>query len=109
MTERPVLPRYETIARIVRQMLLEAKAQHWREVASLGVDYHAAVEKLRDCPEPCDEQERMLRKRLLARILEDDASVRSLISPEMDRLAMLLGGLKQQRAVLHAYYQQSGS
>ena len=109
MSHRPVLPRYEAIAGIVQRMLDEAKANHWDEVASLGVDYRAAVEELRDCPGPCDDTERAARQRLLARILQDDASIRSLISPEMNRLAYLVGGLKRQRAVLHAYYQQSGS
>jgi len=44
---------------------------------------------------------------LLTQILEDDAQIRHLATPELGRLGALLGNMKRQQTVLQAYYSPS--
>lgn len=97
-----ILCQYEVIAAISSRMLSEARANHWDEVVVLGEQYHAAVESLRNLNELSTE-DRLARRDLLARILDDDANIRSLAAPELNRLGVLLGNMKRQHSVLQAY------
>ncbi|MGB6242133.1 MAG: flagellar protein FliT [Castellaniella sp.] len=80
-----------------------AQLQQWDNLVALGSEYHQAVERLKQL-DPLDDDQRAARQELLARILDDDAQIRQLISPELDRLSHLLGTIRRQRTVLQAYY-----
>lgn len=97
-----ILRQYEVIAGISSRMLSEARANHWDEVIVLGEQYQAAVESLRSLNQLSDE-DRLARRDLLTRILDDDANIRLLAAPELNRLGMLLGNMKRQHTVLQAY------
>ena len=97
-----ILRQYEIIAGISSRMLAEARANRWDAVVALGEQYHDAVESLRFISALSDE-DRLARKDLLTKILNDDASIRQLAMPELDRLGALLGNMKRQQSVLHAY------
>lgn len=80
-----------------------AEAQQWDNLLALGSEYHLAVERLKQL-NPLDDEQRAARMELLTRILADDAQIRQLVAPELDRLGHLLGTIKRQRTVLEAYY-----
>lgn len=80
-----------------------AETQQWDRLVSLGSEYHLAVERLKQL-DPLDDDQRTARLELLTRILDDDAQIRQLVAPELDRLSHLLGTIKRQRTVLQAYY-----
>lgn len=103
MSKTPsILRQYEVIAAISSRMLIEARANRWDEVVVLGEQYHDAVESLRSLNELSTE-DRLARRDLLAKILDDDAHIRSLAAPELNRLGILLGNMKRQHSVLQAY------
>lgn len=97
-----VLHYYEAIADISSQMLSEARASHWEEVIALGEQYQTAVESLRELDHLGDD-DRQARRELLTKILNDDATIRSLATPELSRLGALMGNMKRQHAVLQTY------
>ncbi|HEY9279304.1 MAG TPA: flagellar protein FliT [Eoetvoesiella sp.] len=97
-----ILRQYELISELSHQMLAQARADQWDAVIALGRNYHAAIESLRDMA-PLANEDRLARKPLLAKILEDDARIRNLAAPELVRLGALLGNIKRHQSVLHAY------
>lgn len=99
----PALRQYQIIADITRRMLSHAQQSEWDDVIRLAPDYHGAVEELRQLG-TLTRTELEERRSLLTEILENDAAIRKLASPELDRLGMLITGLKRQRSVLQAYY-----
>ncbi len=103
MTQASILTYYQEIADLSGQMLTKAQAQEWAELVALGSRYQAAVERLKAL-DPLDDDQKNTRRELLTRILDDDARIRQLISPELERLSHLLGTFKRQRTVLQAYY-----
>ena len=103
MPHTTILQRYQEIADLSGQMLSKAEAQEWDELVMLGTRYQAAVERLKAL-DPLDDDQKNARRELLPRLLDDDARIRKLISPELDRLSHLLGTFKRQRTVLQAYY-----
>lgn len=100
---RPLLCVYQNIADTTHRMLLHAQASRWDQVIALAPEYQNAVEKLHDVGTiPYDELE--ARRTLLSQILDNDAAIRRLASPELERLNVLISGLRRQRTVLQAYY-----
>lgn len=97
-----VLAQYQHIAGLSVRMLSEAKDGRWAAVAQLGEEYQRAVETLKDM-KPLSGEDKEERRRLLIQILDNDASIRHLISPELERLNGLLGTLKRQQNVLQTY------
>lgn len=83
-------------------MLCSAQDNHWNEVAVLAKEYATAAEVLRSWPD-LPEQSETEQRELLARILDTDAAIRTLISPEMGRLGKVLGDLRRQRSLIEAY------
>lgn len=103
MTSRPdIISRYQAIADLSGRMLAEARANRWDAVYALGEQYHDAVETLRDLDLQSLE-DREARKSLLTQILDDDANIRRLAMPELERLSGLLGNVKRQQRVLRTY------
>ena len=98
-----ILERYQEIADLSGQMLNKAQTQEWDELVELGARYQEAVERL-TALDPLDDDQKTARRELLTRILDDDARIRQLITPELERLSHLLGTFKRQRTVLQAYY-----
>lgn len=98
-----ILQHYQEIAAISGHMLLKAQAKEWDELVRLGELYQEAVEQLKKL-EPLSHSQREARRKLLKRILDDDARIRQLVSPELERLGLLLGNYKRQRTVLQTYY-----
>lgn len=98
----PILQYYKTIADITSQMLEKAYANQWADVIALSDAYQEAVEALRNL-EPLDNNATDARREYLIRILDNDASIRKLAMPEMERLASLLGDIKRQRGAVQAY------
>ncbi|NYT86231.1 flagellar protein FliT [Pollutimonas harenae] len=96
------LRQYESIAALTSRMLEQARAGTWDEVLALGSQYQAAVEALRDM-NPLSKDEQLAQRDLLVRILDDDANIRRLASPELSRLGKLLGDIRRQHTVLQAY------
>lgn len=97
-----LLARYQAIADLSGRMLAEARANRWDAVFELGEQYHTAVEALRSLDMKSLE-DREARKSLLTQILDDDANIRRLASPELERLTGLLGNVKRQHRVLRTY------
>ena len=102
MISPSILSHYQTIASLSGRMLTEARANRWDAVFALGEQYHAAVEELREL-ETMSFEDREARKQLLTQILEDDANIRRLAMPELERLSGLLGNMKRQHRVLRTY------
>lgn len=101
-SQEEILNHYQAIADISGRMLAEARANHWDEVFALGERYHQAVECLRNLDLKSLEA-REARKELLNRILDDDANIRRLAVPELERLSGLLGNVRRQHRVLRTY------
>jgi len=101
-SQQEILTRYQAIAEISGRMLNEARANRWDEVYALAEGYRDAVECLRnlDLKTTAD---REARKQLLTQILDDDANIRRLAMPELERLSGLLGNVKRQHRVLRTY------
>ncbi|HLU18564.1 MAG TPA: flagellar protein FliT [Pusillimonas sp.] len=97
-----IVHHYQQIAEISGQMLKMAQANDWDAVVALSQQYFAAVESLRPL-QPLDTDDRLVRKSLLSKILNDDARIRNLAAPEMARLGALLGAMKRHQNVLEAY------
>lgn len=97
-----ILRQYEIIAGISSRMLEEARTNNWDKVIALGEKYQDAVESLR-AVSTLSTEDREARRSLLVKILDDDASIRMLARPELDRLGVLLGNMKRQQTVLHTY------
>ncbi|HLU79540.1 MAG TPA: flagellar protein FliT [Burkholderiaceae bacterium] len=97
-----ILSRYQAIAEISGRMLTEARANRWDAVVALGEQYTQAVETLREI-NTLSLEDREARKELLTQILDDDANIRRLAMPELERLSGLLGNVKRQHRVLRTY------
>lgn len=97
-----ILSHYQAIAEISSRMLTEARANRWDTVFTLGEEYHDAVEALRDLNLESLE-DRDARRQLLTQILDDDANIRRLAMPELERLSSLLGNVRRQHRVLRTY------
>jgi len=99
----PIIDVYQDIAETTERMLSHAMASQWDQVIALAPQYHNAVEKLYEAGVvPPEELAR--RRSLITEILDNDAAIRRLASPELERLNELISGLRRQRNVLQAYY-----
>jgi len=94
--------RYQRIAEISGQMLKLAQTNDWDSVLALSRQYCEAVEKLRPLA-PLATDDKLARKSLLTKILDDDARIRNLAAPELARLGAMLGAMKRHQSVLQAY------
>lgn len=101
-----IVDQYQTIAGITRHMLELAQTGRWDDVVEQSKQYRHAVEQLKSL-EDLSVMDKQARRQLLTQILEDDAQIRHLATPELDRLSALLGNMKRQQTVLQAYYSPS--
>jgi len=101
-----LLARYEHIAAITRAMLTAAHNEDWPAAQACGQQYCHAVEALRRDDEEAvvlTDEQRRLKYELLSHILANDAATRDLAMPQLARLGVLLGQLKRQQSLRHAY------
>ncbi|MGE4592452.1 flagellar protein FliT [Alcaligenes sp.] len=105
-TSNPIVDQYQIIASITRHMLELAQMARWEDVFEQSERYQLAVEKLKNM-EDLSITEKQARRQLLTQILEDDAQIRHLATPELGRLGALLDNMKRQQTVLQAYYTPS--
>lgn len=109
MTYTPSLvQQYQTIADITNRMVDEARLEQWPTVIQLSKRYIEAVEQLK-LIQNLSQADRIARRDLLSRILENDAEVRQLAKPELNRLGHLLGDMRRQKSVVKAYCNPSYS
>jgi len=102
-TSASILLQYEIIADLSGKMLQHAQSSDWNGVIALGKLYHDAVEQLQALA-PLDQSDKEARKSLLTKILDDDARIRDLATPELARLGTLLGNMRRHQAVLETYH-----
>lgn len=98
----PTLRQYELIASLSEKMVQLARLHDWESVASVGQEYVDAVEHLKGL-KPLEGEDRMARKPYLTKILNDDARIRHMVAPELERLGALLGTMKRQQSVADTY------
>ncbi|NLZ12079.1 MAG: flagellar protein FliT [Alcaligenaceae bacterium] len=98
----PTLRQYELIASLSDKMVRLARQNDWESVVSVGQQYINAVEHLKALT-PLDDDDRLARKPYLTKILNDDARIRHMVAPELERLGGLLGTMKRQQHVADAY------
>lgn len=101
----PILCIYQDIAKTTGRMLSHAKAEQWDQVIALAPEYQSAVSRLYE-PDILPDLELTERRHLLSQILDNDAEIRRLALPELERLNQLIYGLQRQRNVLQAYLHQ---
>lgn len=101
----PTLRQYALIASLSEKMVRLARENDWESVVSVSKEYFDAVESLKAL-KPLDHEDRMARKPYLTKILQDDACIRHLVSPELERLGGLLGIMKRQQSVAQTYLAQ---
>lgn len=100
--EPDFLQYYQNIADVSGKMLQSAYQQDWQTVTQLSTDYANAVERLRQV-QPLNTRQRQARKTLLLKILDNDARIRKLAQPELDRLGKLISYGQQQKNALNSY------
>ena len=98
----PTLRQYELIASLSDKMVRLARQNDWESVVSVGQQYINAVEHLKALT-PLDDDDRLARKPYLTKILNDDARIRHMVAPELERLGGLLGTMKRQQHVADTY------
>jgi len=101
-----LLTHYENIAAISGVMADAAQSGDWATTLALSQQYCNAVTVLceqADASVRLNAEERDAKHALLLRILANDAATRNSASPQLARLGVLLGNLKRQQTLRHAY------
>ncbi len=101
-----MIPHYRAIAELSHRMLHEARKDRWEQVMVLSQQYSVAIERLRQ-HKMLSHTDRNARRDLLTRILDNDAHLRTLAAPELDRLSRQLGQLGKGQRMLKAYRRHS--
>ncbi len=104
-TTEEMLRLYRAAAAITTEILSHARAGEWEHVLTLGDDYLALVEQIKqlgDVP-PLDPQDRARKYALLVNIMENDAATRQLAVPSLERLGTLIGTMRRQQALMNTY------
>jgi len=96
---------YEAIARLTAEMVNAAEVGNWEVVSTLERESATYVDALRRSePHPQLSREDLERKRtLLVRILEDDARVRAMVYPRLDRLQKRIDTARRATNASNAY------
>ncbi|WP_167670684.1 flagellar protein FliT [Allopusillimonas ginsengisoli] len=101
-----LISHYRAVEEISRRMLDAARAGDWVQVLALFELYTQSVEHLRQ-HKGLSDKDRIARRDLITRILENDANIRILVAPELARLGKQIGRLKQGQSMLAAYYRRA--
>lgn len=105
--QNAVIDCYEQIAPLVARMLELARAGNWDALVTLEAQFRADIEHLKslDPADTLDQPQLAQKRRLLKKILADDAEIRNILSPQLARLGALLGSMQQQHNLHQAYGQ----
>lgn len=90
---RPLIERYQEVARLSREMLAAAHREDWEQLARLEAGCRILIEQLKRAArtEPLGAVEQQHRIELLREILQADAQIRSRAEPWLQELERLLG------------------
>jgi len=100
-----IIAHYASIAASSGRMLAAARSGDWDELVSAEHECAGRVAALEELGHiaPKDEYERETRIGLLRTILANDAEIRSLTEPWMQKLEGMLGSMGRDRRVRQAY------
>jgi len=104
-----VLDRLRRIRSITNQMVQAAQDQNWMLVLEAGNRYRDEVQLLGPTQDikPQNLNEREERLAIMRDILNNDACVKRLIYPELDRVAKLISSVSRQKEAIQAYGAQA--
>lgn len=96
---------YEQIAPLTGRMLELARAGDWDGLMTLQGQVRSCVERLKEITPAAvlDQSQLAQKRRLLGRILADDAEIRDLVTPQLARLSRLMGNLRRRQDIKQAY------
>ena len=105
MTSEEIIGTYESVLAVTGEMLVAARNNEWDRVVEREVECRRLVDHLAAAHAPADlEPEARKRKvEIIRRVLADDAEIRDLTEPWMQRLQHLLTSVGRERK-LHAAY-----
>ncbi|WP_020205897.1 MULTISPECIES: flagellar protein FliT [Cupriavidus] len=96
---------YEALLVLSGQMCEAARAGDWDALSALQARYVAQVNVLRNNDDVVllSPQERRYRYQMLETILSQDAAIRNLVMPQIERLGHLLNNSRRRQELHHAY------
>lgn len=104
MTGEEILSTYETVERIVGEMLAAASNAEWDRLVELERSCSAQVALLREGGEVAlDPEGRQRKVVLIKKILDDDRRIRDLTMPWMTKLSAMINNTTTQRRLASAY------
>ena len=100
-----VLCCYEKMIPLTGKMLALARTGEWDAMSHVEEEFRACVEQLKEIARihHLNPEQLQYKKKMLDKILDDDAQIRHLATPEMARLGELMGQLRQRQNVNQAY------
>lgn len=100
-----ILAAYEDIACLTHQMLVAARAGDWDRMVILEKECaaHFALLLAGNTEAPHDDGYLQRKAGLIRRILDDDAQIRLLVEPWLEKLSTLIGSTRQQSRLHQTY------
>lgn len=98
---------YESVAKIMKQMLLAARMQDWDTLTELegSCAQHVAQLKMIEEIQPLPKEALKRKIASIKSILADDREIRNLVSPWMARLSALMNTNQTEKRLTQAYSQ----
>lgn len=106
---QPLSHAYRNILSISESMLDLAKRSEWDSLVKLEMEYLQAVAKTTELM-PISEVDSVMQtelRRVLAKILDNEAEIKRLLQARMDELSQIIGKTSRQQAVTNTYGQFS--
>ena len=102
-----MLQLYSEAARASDRLLESARESDWDSAMLLGNEYQALVNEIRRLGdmESLDELQRARKYELLLHLIDNDAAIRDLALPSLQRLGALINTMRRQRVLGKAYGQ----
>ncbi|GKS68295.1 flagellar protein FliT [Nitrosomonas sp. PY1] len=106
MTSAETIMIYEAILAITRQMLSAARNNQWNELIILEKECRSLTDKLiNNDPQPIFEEDLLKNKiRIIQEILDDDAQIRAITQPWMEKLQYMLNTTDHSHRIQQAYH-----
>jgi flagellar protein FliT len=98
---------YEAIAELSDQMLVAATQEDWDKLIELEISCAQYVEDLKFYNNvlPLSSDARQRKEAAIKRILADDAEIRKLVAPSMEKLTKLINSTQNGKKLANAYEQ----
>lgn len=108
MTEREteqLLETYDRLSNTTAHMLGAAQAGDWERLADLEKDCSALVARLSSLEndDPLPEPVRIRKGAMIRKVLADDAAIRDITEPWLERLGTMLGANRREQQLLDSY------